>query len=174
MPSTSPTWTATPERSGKMLIIFDKDGTLVGPLGGPPANSIRQQEPLPGVVEKLATLRAQGHALAIATNQGGVAWGIISRSQAYRLAHDAAEKVGGVDGVAVCCYHPGAAGRNPASPYAKASPRRKPAPGMLLGLMRRLGHDPTDTIYVGDRDTDRQAAEAAGVRFTWAQDFFGW
>ena len=31
----------------------------------------------PGVVEKLAELRAAGHQLAIATNQGGVAWGII-------------------------------------------------------------------------------------------------
>lgn len=156
-----------------MLVILDKDGTLVGPLEGPPASSTWQQQPLDGVVQKLTALRAQGHALAIATNQGGVAWGFISRSQAYRLAHDAAEKVGGVDAVAVCCYHPGAVARNPASPYAKASPRRKPAPGMILDLMRRLGYGPADTIYVGDYDTDRQAAETAGVRFIWAQEFFG-
>ena len=31
-----------------MLVVFDKDKTLVGPREGPPANSTRPQQPLPG------------------------------------------------------------------------------------------------------------------------------
>ena len=27
-------------------------------------------------------------------------------------------------------------------------------------------------LFVGDRETDRQAAEAAGCRFAWAEEFF--
>jgi D-glycero-D-manno-heptose 1,7-bisphosphate phosphatase len=156
-----------------MLYIFDKDGTLVGGVGNRPANSPVEQEPLPGVVEKLAQLRNAGHALAIATNQGGVAWGFISLSQAYRLAWDAAEKVGGMDAVSVCPYDARARGENARQQYARPSRRRKPDPGMIIDLARRLGYDLGDVAFVGDRESDRQAAEAAGVEFYWANDFFG-
>ena len=157
------------------LYIFDKDGTLIHALKGRPATFEAEQHPKPGVVEKLAELRAGGHQIAIATNQGGVAWGIISRSQAYRLANHAGEIVGGVDAVAVCCYDPKAAGRHGADKrYARASSRRKPAPGMLLDLMQRLGYATTETIFVGDSDSDEEAAILADVRFITAADFFGW
>jgi phosphoglycolate phosphatase-like HAD superfamily hydrolase len=32
---------------------------------------------------------------------------------------------------------------------------------------------PEETIFIGDMETDRQAAEAAGVKFIWAWEFFG-
>jgi len=51
---------------------------------------------------------------------------------------------------------------------------RKPAPGMLLQAMTEAGVAPDDTLFVGDMESDRLAAEAAGVRFMWARDFFGW
>ena len=51
---------------------------------------------------------------------------------------------------------------------------RKPKPGMLIELMDSLGFTPVDTLYIGDRDSDQQAAEAAGINFIWAKDFFGW
>lgn len=155
------------------LYIFDKDGTLISPIGRRPANLAGEQIPMPGVIDKIAELRAAGHQIAIATNQGGVAWGIISRAQAYRLAHDAGEKVGGVDAIAVCCYDPKAAGRHGAvKRYARDSARRKPQPGMLLDIMKRLDYAPSDTIFVGDSETDEQAAIAAGVQFIDAAVFF--
>lgn len=155
------------------LYIFDKDNTLIYPIDHRPANVIGEQIPMPGVIDKLAELRAAGHQIAIATNQGGVAWGLISRAQAYLLAHDAGEKVGGVDAVAVCCYDPKAAGRHGAvKRYARDSIRRKPRPGMLLDLMKRLGYVPSETLFVGDSETDEQAALAAGVRFIHATEFF--
>lgn len=156
------------------LYIFDKDNTLIYALQGRPATFEAEQHPKPGVVDKLAELRDAGHKLAIATNQGGVAWGIISRSQAYRLAHHAGEIVGGVDAVAVCCYDPKAAGKRGADKrYAKPNSHRKPGPGMLYDLMDRLGYEPSDTIFVGDSADDEQAAKSASVRFIHASDFFG-
>lgn len=156
------------------LYIFDKDNTLIYPIGNRPANVVGEQIPMPGVIDKLAELRAAGHKLAIATNQGGVAWGLMARSQAYHLAHDAGKKVGGVDAVAVCCYDPRAAGKRGADKrYAKPNSHRKPGPGMLYDLMNRLGYEPSDTIFVGDSADDEQAAKSANVRFIHASDFFG-
>lgn len=155
-----------------MLYIFDKDDTLIGSPGNRPANTTAEQKPLPGVVARLAELRAQGHSLAIATNQGGVAWGFISLSTAYALARDAARKVGGMDEVVVCPCDPRADPLYADPLYAVASPFRKPAPGMLKDLMWQFNCAPADTVFVGDRESDRLAAEAAGVRFEWAIDFF--
>lgn len=157
-----------------MLIIFDKDGTLIASHGKRPANTPAEQQPLPGVAKKLAALRAAGHTLAIASNQGGVAWGFLSEREAQALVRDAAVKVGGVDLWRCCCYDERAAMRNPGNPFARPSPRRKPAPGMLREIMSAAGFAPTETLMVGDQDSDRLAAEAAGCKFRWAADFFGW
>lgn len=154
------------------LYIFDKDNTLIGGMGNRPPNTPEEQQPLPGVVEKLAELRAQGHTLAIASNQGGVAWGFITEAQAQALVQDAAEKVGGVNFWRCCCYDERAESRNPGNPYARKSYRRKPAPGMLRELMRAAGASPADTTMIGDSDSDKQAAEAAGCNFIWASEFF--
>ncbi len=41
----------------------------------------------------------------------------------------------------------------------------KPAPDMLLLAAGRLAVDPRDCVFVGDSDFDRQAAQAAGMKF---------
>lgn len=50
---------------------------------------------------------------------------------------------------------------------------RKPAPGMLIAAMDETRTSPERTLFVGDTDTDKQAAEAAGCGFMRAKDFFG-
>ncbi|HEX7957193.1 MAG TPA: HAD hydrolase-like protein, partial [Pyrinomonadaceae bacterium] len=56
----------------------------------------------------------------------------------------------------------------------RGCPCRKPRPGMLLALMRRFRVAPGETLFVGDMDKDEGAALAAGTRFMWAHEFFGW
>ena len=155
-----------------MLYIFDKDGTLIASLGKRPANSPAEQHPLPGVVKKLAELRGAGHRLALASNQGGVAWGFLTLEKAAALMQDCAEKVGGLDAVRFSPYDSKAAARRPNSPYAREHESRKPRPGMLLEIMAELGAAPAETVMVGDQESDREAAEAAGVQFAWAETFF--
>jgi D-glycero-D-manno-heptose 1,7-bisphosphate phosphatase len=155
-----------------MLYIFDKDGTLIASLGKRPANTPAEQRPLPGVVEKLAELRASGHRLAMASNQGGVAWGFLTLEKTEALMADCAAKVGGLDTYRFSPYDAKAAGRRPNSPYAREDESRKPRPGMLLEIMSELGISPAETVMVGDQESDQQAAEAAGVQFTWAETFF--
>lgn len=155
-----------------LLVIFDKDGTLIAACGKRPANTPAEQVVLPGVIAKLAQLRRAGYKLAIASNQGGVAWGFLSEAEAQALVKDAAKKVGGVDHWRCCCYDERAAARNPSSPFARSSRRRKPNPGMLQEIMRAANVAPAATLMVGDQDSDRQAAKAAGCQFMWAEEFF--
>jgi len=49
---------------------------------------------------------------------------------------------------------------------------RKPMPGMLIEAMREAGISREDTLYVGDRPEDKEAAEAALVDFQWSWNFF--
>jgi len=154
------------------LYIFDKDGTLVTKRGGgdPPIPShVDEQIALPGVVEKCDALREAGHTLAIASNQGGVAFGYLKDREAGELMQHAADLIG-AEGWSMCVHHP----KGTVAAYAIECPRRKPEPGMLLDLMRRMRFAAANTIYVGDMESDRQAAEAAGVQFVWASEFFEW
>ncbi len=46
---------------------------------------------------------------------------------------------------------------------ADTLPVRKPDPAPLIETVRRLGGDPARTVLIGDTDTDRNTARAAGV-----------
>jgi len=48
---------------------------------------------------------------------------------------------------------------------------RKPRAGMLQLAMVRHKHSPQNSLYVGDRPEDEQAAQGAGVPFQWAWDW---
>ena len=51
---------------------------------------------------------------------------------------------------------------------------RKPEPGMLWWLMGHHGRLPDEVLFVGDMESDRQAADRAGCRFASAGEFFRW
>ena len=158
-----------------MLYIFDKDGTLVEELPDPklgtrPANTPEEQRLIPGVYDKIAELKAAGHHIWIASNQGGVSWGFITYRQAIDVMADACNKIGIIrNNYAFCPYDE--RGKF-ASEYSQWKHYRKPLPGMIEAIADYEGESRDRVIYIGDHDTDRQAAEAAGVKFMWAKDFF--
>lgn len=77
-----------------MLYIFDKDGTICQSKSGQKfINTIDDQELIPGVLEKCRQLTNKGHELAIASNQGGVAFGILSYDEAHDIVEHAADLI---------------------------------------------------------------------------------
>ncbi|WP_304093034.1 HAD family hydrolase [Phascolarctobacterium succinatutens] len=54
-------------------------------------------------------------------------------------------------------------GRLDAACGESAGIAKKPAPDMLLAIMRQLKAEPASTIYIGDSDTDLDTARNAGV-----------
>ena len=152
------------------LIIFDVDGTLVRTKSG---ETFRQGADdwqwLPGRREKLHALKGQGIKLAVATNQGGVAFGYLQQIDILReLTAMCIEGFIPLGGLYVCYTHPKAT----VSVYRADDDRRKPGPRMLQEAMNDFEADQHETLMVGDREEDKLAAENAGVAFAWAHDFF--
>ena len=50
--------------------------------------------------------------------------------------------------------------------------RRKPGPGMLIEAMADFDAGPYETLMVGDRPEDEEAAAQAGTDFQWSDNFF--
>lgn len=150
---------------GKKLIIFDADGTLrrCTVPGQPCPNKPGEWELLPGVKEKAATL--SGVHFAIVSNQGGVGLGLMDEQLAMMMLFDTFKAAFGEARTLIfMCSHAPKDGCD----------CRKPSPYMLYRAMRFRGHKPAETLYVGDMDSDREAAQRAGVDFLWAWEFFGW
>lgn len=155
------------------LIVFDKDGCLCTSVEGKNGkthapNKLEDQNYFEDVAAKCQELRDAGHTLALASNQGGVAFGIFSADEAELLVSSAAEYIGAA-AYRVCFYHP----KGHVAPWNSEHRNRKPAPGMLVELMQSLGFSPQQTVMVGDWASDKEAAEAAGCAFVWAHEFFG-
>lgn len=166
------------------LYIFDLDGTLVedhleerdGKLVPVEDTPYTQPVPLAGARERLAALRARGARVSIATNQGGVALGFQTKAEAEARLSNAALVLGLLEpGPSVtfhmCLAHPNA--DDPKYRTEKALECRKPNGGMLRLAFRQQGIVAGASLFVGDRATDRMAAEDAGCDFMWAEDFLG-
>jgi histidinol phosphatase-like enzyme len=169
------------------LYIFDMDGTLVEPF---------TTDLLPGVAEWFAA--NEGANKGIATNQGGVGlryWmeqDQFGDPEKYPTWDDVLVQVSGVlvqlpgfiDIVVAYSFafqsYTGEWSPTPLdklkTPFAHQCWRqdwRKPYPGMLKYLMDTFQAKPGETLMVGDRPEDRQAAQNAGCDFIEADDFFG-
>ena len=154
------------------LIIFDADGTLrrCTVPGQVCPNDDGQWELLPGVKEKLSDIiwgdPGKGRvAFGIASNQAGIFRGYLTPDTAYRLLADTAQAALGfrpVEGAIRFCPHGKSEGCR----------CRKPGSLMLEELMAFWEVNPEDTLFVGDMESDRQAAANAGCDFSWAREFF--
>lgn len=154
-------------------VILDRDGTLIDfvrdvELGVvTPAFHPDQLRLLPGVVSGLLALQRAGFVLAIATNQPDAAKGRVSVEAIERTNQallDLLTRHGvTVAALEVCLHHPEGADGGDASLIGPCS-CRKPAPGMLLNIVRRLGLEHADTWMLGDTAADLQAARAARLR----------
>ena len=163
------------------LAIFDIDGTLTEikpeirarkPRLVTP-NHLGEQQPIPGVVDGLSRLRETGIQIALATNRGGVAFGYTTYEEAEALAWEAADLCGIPEaGIYLCPYHAKARGPRADLRYAREDDCRKPNPGMLNQALADYTVSPEQAFFVGDRESDLQAAEQAGVSFYWAEEFF--
>jgi D-glycero-D-manno-heptose 1,7-bisphosphate phosphatase len=154
------------------LYIVDVDGTLVSCASG---KQFREHAAdwqwLPNRIEKLQQLREQGAHIAIASNQAGVAfpWSKFTEAE-IRAEIEAVAREIGAEYVGICYSTP----NEKALPqyYNPNDNRRKPNPGMLIEAKEHFNVSLDEIVFVGDRDEDEKAAQAAGVAFQWADQFF--
>ena len=125
-------------------VVLDVGGTLVAEA--PPATAVAslRAEPLPGVVDGLARLAATGVRLGAATNTS------VMREPEVRALLGPCGIDEWLEVVVTSCDVAAA----------------KPDPACINEVLRRMRlDDPTRVLYVGDRDTDEEAARRAGVHY---------
>jgi D-glycero-D-manno-heptose 1,7-bisphosphate phosphatase len=118
---------------------------------------------IPGAVEAMARLCTAGYRLIVVTNQSGISRGYFDEAQfqelTQRMLTALLERGVVVDAVYHCPHHP----EGIIAPLAFECDCRKPLPGMILRAASEHGLSLRDSILVGDKPSDIQAARAAGV-----------
>jgi D,D-heptose 1,7-bisphosphate phosphatase len=143
-------------------VFMDRDRTLIedpGYLNDPSAVKL-----LPGVELAIKSLKQAGYLIVIATNQSGIARGLITEQSLEaihaELRRQLGEKGAHVDGIYYCPYHP----EGTVDAYAIDSELRKPKPGMLLKAASELEIDLAQSWMIGDSAHDVEAGQRAGCR----------
>ena len=140
--------------TGKLPAVFlDRDGTLMVDADYCHAPSL--VEVYPGTAWELRRLRAAGFRLVIVTNQSGIGRGYFTETNFQRVQSEFFRQLGSHD-LIDAVYH------CPDTPFVD-SPRRKPAPGMILDAARDLALDLTRSYMVGDKADDIACGRHAGL-----------
>jgi D,D-heptose 1,7-bisphosphate phosphatase len=146
---------------GRRALFLDRDGVINADHGH--VGSRQRFEWTPGALDAIRHASAEGWHVFIVTNQSGVARGFFDEAAVTGLldwiADEARRHGGTIDDTRHCPFHLDAT----VAAYRAASDWRKPAPGMLLDLIRAWELDPARCVMIGDQPTDIQAATAAGV-----------
>lgn len=153
---------SSPKAQPTQAVFFDRDNTLIisdGYLGDPAGVKL-----MPGAAAAVAKARQLGYAVAVVSNQSGVARGLFTEDDVRAVDRRVAEMLRAenaqatLDAQEFCPFHPAAA----KAEYRRDSELRKPKPGMFLKCMSELSL--RGGWAIGDAPRDIAAAKAAGLR----------
>ncbi len=141
--------------------FLDRDGVINVDVGF--AHRPEQIQWVEGAAAAIGRLNRGGYLVFVVTNQSGIARELYREDDVISLHRWMTAELGGlgarVDDWRFSPYHPDFQ----AERFAHKADWRKPAPGMLLDLMNRWPVDPGRSFLIGDRESDVQAAAAAGI-----------
>ncbi|MEO0981402.1 MAG: HAD family hydrolase [Pseudomonadota bacterium] len=142
-------------------LFLDRDGVLNVDKGY--VSRIEDFEWTPGAAACVRSFKARGWFVFVVTNQSGIARGLYTEDEMHTL-HDWMLGELAADGAEIdrIYYAPDHA-EGTVARYRKDSFDRKPKPGMLLRAMADFPVKREASFLIGDKQTDIQAAHAAGV-----------
>uniref|UniRef100_UPI00333EA9B0 D-glycero-beta-D-manno-heptose 1,7-bisphosphate 7-phosphatase n=1 Tax=Castellaniella defragrans TaxID=75697 RepID=UPI00333EA9B0 len=136
------------------LIILDRDG-VINHDSDAFIKTPDEWIPIDGSLDAIARLSRGGWHIVVASNQSGIARGLFTMdtlTAIHTRMHQAVASAGGrIDAIFICPHGP-----------EDGCACRKPAPGMLLDIARRLDVQLEDVPVVGDSLRDLQAAAQCG------------
>jgi D-glycero-D-manno-heptose 1,7-bisphosphate phosphatase len=117
----------------------------------------------PGASEELSRAKALGWATIIVTNQSGIGRGYFTEEEFRAVQSELLRQLGDViDASYMAPDHPDT-----------RSPRRKPAPGMILEATAEHGIDLSRSWMIGDKAIDIECGRNAGVRTILVETGYG-
>lgn len=143
-------------------VFFDRDGVLNEDDGyGFDPDKIRW---VAGARQAVKAVNDAGYFAFVVTNQSGVAKGFYEerhvRSLHEWMSRQLAIVGAHIDAFEFCPHHPSGLIER----YRVICNCRKPKPGMIRNLLQRYPVDIGASFMVGDRQSDLDAARAAGIR----------
>ena len=153
---------ALKERLRRPAVFFDRDGVLNHDTGY--IFEARELKWVDGAREAVKAVNDAGYFAFVVTNQSGVARGLYDESDIRSLHRWMADEMAlmgaHIDAFEYCPDHP----EGTIERYRRASDRRKPAPGMITDLLSRFPVNADDSMLIGDKASDLEAAQAAGLK----------
>jgi D,D-heptose 1,7-bisphosphate phosphatase len=150
-----------PRRRRRPAVFLDRDGVLNVDHGY--VHAPEQVEWVPGAKEAVKLWNDAGCYVFVVTNQAGVAKGYYEEEAVgslHRWMSDELAKIGAsIDDWRYCPFHP----EGSVVAYRAAHDWRKPSPGMILDLIAHWPIEREQSVLIGDKASDIEAAEAAGV-----------
>ncbi len=142
-------------------LFLDRDGVINVDRGY--VDRVEDWEWMPGASQCVATFKQRGWYVFVITNQSGIAFDHYSEADmqaVHKHMREGLQKDGtDVDAIYACPFH--AEGTNPR--FRKDSYDRKPKPGMILQAMADFPVKREASFLIGDKQTDIDAAHAAGI-----------
>jgi D-glycero-D-manno-heptose 1,7-bisphosphate phosphatase len=151
-----------PDAMRRPAVFFDRDGVLNHDAGY--THRIEDFRWVDGAREAIRLLNDRGWYVFVVTNQAGVARGYYDEADVQRLHRwmneDLASIGAHIDDFRYCPHHVDGSRSN----YSIRCGCRKPAPGMILDLIKKWPVQIGDSFLLGDKQSDLNAAQAAGIR----------
>ena len=141
-------------------LFLDRDGVIN--VDKHHVYKIEDCEFIDGIFDKCRQAKSKGYKLIVVTNQAGIAKGIYTEEDYFKFrdyVHAEFEKQGcPIDAEYYCPYHIEGFGK-----YKKDSEDRKPNPGMILKAAKDFNIDLSQSILIGDKESDIEAGKRAGI-----------
>jgi D-glycero-D-manno-heptose 1,7-bisphosphate phosphatase len=137
------------------LVILDRDG-VINRDSKDFVKTAEEWIPLPGSIDAIADLSRAGYAIAVASNQSGLARGLFKQAELdemhEKLRGLVANAGGRIDHIAICPHGPD-----------EECDCRKPAPGLYRQIAEHFAVDLAGVLAIGDSLRDLEAAASAGA-----------
>lgn len=145
----------------KAALFLDRDGVINTDHGY--VYKPEDIEFVDGIFELVSHAKKANYLIIIVTNQAGIGRGLYTENDFFSLMDWMKTKFidagGGIDAIYFCPFHP----EHGLGEYKKVSACRKPAPGMLIEAQNDFDIDFEHSIFIGDKRSDMQAGQSAGV-----------
>lgn len=150
----------------RKAVFLDRDGVInedVGLVYKP-----EQMKLIDGVEESINYIHQKGYLVVVVTNQSVIARNLCTFAELETINATMETFLGKkrayIDGLYCCPHHPDGGYPEERKEYKVKCDCRKPAPGLLLQAARELNIQLDESFMIGDRASDVQAGENAGVK----------
>jgi D-glycero-D-manno-heptose 1,7-bisphosphate phosphatase len=139
------------------LIIFDRDDTLNVDVGF--THDLEDLDLVKGAKDVCEYIRKENLLYGVATNQSGIGEKYYTEDKMHEFNRALFNELNLIYSrdIVAHCHH-----RRQMTPRCKC---RKPSPFLLLKLFSHFNVTPKESIFIGDRETDKESTESAGCFF---------